>query len=190
MNWSTIITVTKTLLGVAKLIQPKKPLPVLVVENNWADSQLIQKALARIGVESVWSESLPAAKAQVAKNKFHMVILDIQFPKGDGLSFSDELFNDQPDLPVLFLTGHMPEIRIGADMVRVLSPGRVWSMSPKGHESGSLEQALRVALKMSNGMNGHMKSTELVMATWILCTLAACLGFIAGMISKLQLPKL
>jgi DNA-binding response OmpR family regulator len=189
MNLSTIIAVTKALLGVAKHIQPKKHLPVLVVEDDAADAHLIQMALKKIGVESVWVESLAAARAIIQDGKFHMVILDIQFPTGNGLKFSDDLYVDFPNLPVLFLTGHLPEIKIGPDVVRVLGPGRVWTMSPKGVESGSLEQALRVALKMSNGVNGHMKASELVLATWLLLFLTAALAFGLGFVYAGQLIK-
>lgn len=180
MSLSTFIAVMKALLGFARQMPTKKHLPVLLVEDNPDEAHLIQLVLRRIGVEAVIASGPDTAAALLANGKFRMVILDIQFPQGNGLDFSDQIYNEYPDLPVLFLTGHLPEIKVGPGTVRVLGPGRVYTMSSKGVESGSLEQALRVALKISNGVNGDYKPAELFVVAWVLCSVSAGIGMVVG----------
>lgn len=177
MNLQSLIWLAKTLLGLAKHLPAKKHLPVLLVEDSPLDAHLIQMVLQRQGVDSVVATSLGTARDLLRYRRFRMVIMDIVFPVGNGVDFANEIYPDFPELPVMFLTGHLPEIVVAPGMRRTLSAGRVWTMSAKGVESGSLEHALRQAIKSANGVNGDIKPSELFVVAWVLCTLSACVGF-------------
>ena len=58
------------------------------------------------------------ALSRVAANQYDGVILDVGLPDGDGVGFFAEIARMEPDLPVVFSTGHADEGALTAVLQR------------------------------------------------------------------------
>ena len=81
---------------------------VLVVEDTPANQQLVGALLRRAGCEVLLADSAEDAKAVLAGDLPAVILMDIQLPGQDGLSFTRELREDERTrhIPVIALTAH------------------------------------------------------------------------------------
>jgi len=84
------------------------PLPVLLVEDNPRDAELLEESLAdvdgaRVRLERV--ETLDAALGRVARGGVAVVLLDLNLPDSGGLATLRTFHARAPSVPVLVLTG-------------------------------------------------------------------------------------
>ena len=77
---------------------------LLLVEDDVSLGAVVQRGLVEHGHAVDWVRSLTAARRSVALNPYHLVILDLGLPDGDGLELCRELRADDNMARVLILT--------------------------------------------------------------------------------------
>jgi CheY-like chemotaxis protein len=91
---------------------------VLVVEDNPTNQKLIAAVLVRAGYEVTISGTAASAREALARRRPDLMLMDIQLPDQDGLSFTRELQADEATraIPIVALTAHA---MVGDDRVAV-----------------------------------------------------------------------
>lgn len=84
------------------------PLKVLVVEDDAVDRLAIRRAIAR-RADLDDAHDGPAAQKLLETRRYDVALLDYFLPGDTGLSVFSKLREKQPDLPVIFLSGHGSE---------------------------------------------------------------------------------
>jgi len=79
---------------------------VLVVEDERAVRQGLERVLAGAGWTVQAAEDLAGARRALAEDGTSCVLLDVRLPDGDGLQFLEELRRDRPNLPVIVATAY------------------------------------------------------------------------------------
>ena len=64
------------------------------------------QALALDGIKAQGFDSVEAISPALTKDYPGVVITDIRLPGVDGMAFLKQLADDDPDLPVILITGH------------------------------------------------------------------------------------
>jgi DNA-binding response OmpR family regulator len=77
---------------------------ILVVEDDPSLGRVVQRGLVETGHAVDLEPTLNAARRAVAINSYHLVVLDLGLPDGDGLSLCRELQHLEPRPRVLILT--------------------------------------------------------------------------------------
>jgi CheY-like chemotaxis protein len=78
---------------------------ILVVDDEPSVLTLLAEFLERHGYSVATAASYAEGKQRVHEDPFHLVILDIAFPDGDGMELLDNIKEAHPNLPVIMLTG-------------------------------------------------------------------------------------
>jgi len=81
---------------------------ILLVDDDSQVRATIGRGLVELGYVVREAESGHAALAIVAEERPHLVILDYRMPGLDGAETARELARLEPDLPIIFSTGHAP----------------------------------------------------------------------------------
>jgi len=81
---------------------------ILVVEDNEANQLLVSAVLQRDGYEVRIAGSAPEAREQMQDSRPDLILMDVQLPGQDGLSFTQQLKADPATraIPVVALTAH------------------------------------------------------------------------------------
>jgi two-component system response regulator (stage 0 sporulation protein F) len=79
---------------------------ILVVDDDPQVRATIARGLVELGYPAVEAESGPAALAAIRQERPQLVILDYVMPGMDGAETAREIALIEPDLPVVFSTGH------------------------------------------------------------------------------------
>lgn len=78
---------------------------VLLVEDSKEIYQMVNSAISSIS-DLDWSDTISNAKNKVQEKKYDIVLLDIELPDGNGLELCTHLQQNNPQLPIFFLTSH------------------------------------------------------------------------------------
>ncbi|WP_372994933.1 response regulator transcription factor [Marinobacter sp.] len=78
----------------------------LLIDDDDAFLQVLQRSLSRQGIESRLATSHQEAKAALDEGHFHRCVLDLNLAGESGLRLLPELLDMHPDLEVLVLTGY------------------------------------------------------------------------------------
>ena len=79
---------------------------ILIVDDEEAVRATIGRALTELGYPVREAADGPAALAAIAEERPELVILDYLMPGMDGAEVAREIAQIDPDLPVVFSTGH------------------------------------------------------------------------------------
>ena len=81
---------------------------ILVVEDNEANQMLTRAVLELAGFAVEVAGSAPEALERISERKPNMILMDVQLPGQDGLSFTRQLKSDPAfaTIPVVALTAH------------------------------------------------------------------------------------
>jgi two-component system, cell cycle response regulator DivK len=81
---------------------------ILVVEDNEANQMLVQAVLELEGYRVVLAGSTDEAREQLANETPALILMDVQLPGQDGLTFTRQLKEDPAtrDIPIVALTAH------------------------------------------------------------------------------------
>jgi two-component system, cell cycle response regulator DivK len=81
---------------------------ILIVEDNEANQMLERAVLELAGFSVDVAGSAPEASERIAENRPDLILMDIQLPGQDGLSFTQDLKRDPANagIPVVALTAH------------------------------------------------------------------------------------
>lgn len=80
---------------------------ILLVEDNQEIFQLVRSAVGDMA-SLKWAPTLELARKELAQKEFHILILDVELPDGNGIDFCQELQSNLKfkHVPILFLTAH------------------------------------------------------------------------------------
>lgn len=79
---------------------------LLIVDDDPGLQLAIREFMESRGFRVKTAGSVAEAKTVLRQDRFEMVILDYQLPDGDSLALLGELHDEDPNLPVILLTGH------------------------------------------------------------------------------------
>ena len=79
---------------------------ILIVDDEAPVRAMIGQAVAELGYRVVEAEDGPAALRAIESERPDLVILDYLMPGMDGTEVAREIAAIDPDLPVVFSTGH------------------------------------------------------------------------------------
>jgi two-component system response regulator (stage 0 sporulation protein F) len=79
---------------------------ILIVDDDDDVRAMIKRALHELGYPAMEAEDGQTALAIMAENMPDLVILDYVMPGMDGAEVAREIANIDPDLPIIFSTGH------------------------------------------------------------------------------------
>ncbi|HEY0627463.1 MAG TPA: response regulator [Allosphingosinicella sp.] len=79
---------------------------ILIVDDDRDVRAMISRALQELGYRPLEADGGPAALALLQGNKVDLVILDYMMPGMDGTEVAREIAAIDPDLPIIFSTGH------------------------------------------------------------------------------------
>ncbi len=99
-----------------------RPGPVLAVEDNATNRQVIGGLLTRFGIDATVVDSGEEALAILCRQHFAAVLMDIQMPGIDGLETTRRIRADEDDehhLPIIAMTAHA----MSGDRARCLEAG-------------------------------------------------------------------
>ncbi len=78
---------------------------ILVVDDDANLRELLTETLQAIGYQTTSATDGEEALREIRKNSFDLIITDVKMPIMDGISLLNTIKQQQPDLPVLFITG-------------------------------------------------------------------------------------
>ena len=95
---------------------------ILLVDDDPQVRATIARGLVELGYRVEQAESGPAALAIISGERPLLVILDYVMPEMDGAETAREIAKIDPDLPIIFSTGHsaLRALRQAADGAPVL----------------------------------------------------------------------
>lgn len=145
------------LMGLAKQIPAKNQHPILIVEDDDNDADMLKHYCEKYGASTERASSVRKAHELLLTKKFRLVLVDENLPDGSGLI----LFNYVPNnTPMSIVTGDR-------EISSKLHSGKNWSIILKGTHGGSLMEAIEDAILKANGVNGHCQPKSVVVSTWL-----------------------
>jgi two-component system response regulator HydG len=78
---------------------------LLVIDDEEAIRTLFNEFFSKRGYDVTLAENIAEAEACLKNQSFDLVLLDITLPDGNGLASLRKIKSDEPDLPVIILTG-------------------------------------------------------------------------------------
>ena len=79
--------------------------PILVADDNRGFAELLRATLEEAGYEVVTASTGLAAVACMEKHDIGLAVLDVLMPGISGDAVADRLLRENPDLPVILMTG-------------------------------------------------------------------------------------
>jgi len=86
----------------------KKPIRVLLIEDNPGDIRLIQEMIKDVGYnkfELIIKENLTDGIQSLSENEFQVILLDLSLPDSFGLDTFTRILDKAPETPIIILTG-------------------------------------------------------------------------------------
>ena len=119
---------------------------ILVVEDNLANQLLTTMVLNRDGFETAVAESAEDALEFIKSRRPDLILMDVQLPGMDGLTFASSLRSipEAAGVPVVALTSHA----MRGDRERAIAAGCVGYLS-KPIDTRTLSDELRALIKQS-----------------------------------------
>ena len=77
---------------------------ILLVEDSKEIYQMVVQSVAQIA-ELSWAKSVEEAKAEIAKQTFDLILLDVGLPDGNGIDFCSSIQSTHSHISIFFLTG-------------------------------------------------------------------------------------
>ncbi|HME88900.1 MAG TPA: response regulator [Chthoniobacterales bacterium] len=121
---------------------------VLVVDDDESLQNLFKLFLRKIGFSRVVVGTVKEALAALEKQKFDLVFLDLKLPDGPADDVYDVIKEDQPDCPVIVITGY-PD---SAMLDRILAKGPI-TVLKKPLKVEQLKETVRIL--------GHKEAVKL-----------------------------
>jgi DNA-binding response OmpR family regulator len=132
---------------------------VLLIEDNPGDARLVKEMLAEAGAKKFNLERVERVGEglkRLGQDSFHVILLDLSLPDGNGLDTVDRVCNVAPHIPVLILTGLDDEILA----IRAVQEGAQDYLVKGQMNSNLLMRALRYAIERKLGEEALRRSEE------------------------------
>lgn len=154
------------LMGLAQKIPAKNQHPILIVEDDDNDADMLKHYCEKYGATTERVSSVRKAHDLLLTKKYRLVLVDEHLPDGSGLLLTNYVPNNTP---ISIVTGDR-------DISNKLHSGKNWSIILKGTQGGSLMEAIEDAILKANGVNGHAQPQSVVFATWLFFAGAVGIG--------------
>lgn len=82
------------------------PMKILIVDDDRAICDYMQTLLERDGYQVKTMSDPTGVSAELKKNDYHLVILDLMMPKRDGIEVLREIRKQDKDIAVVIFTGY------------------------------------------------------------------------------------
>jgi len=92
---------------------------ILVAEDEIAVREFIRRVLEQRGHDVVTVSDGAEALVKLRKGPFDLLLTDIGMPNMDGLELALKVARDQPEMPVLMMSGYAVERRRAADLAEL-----------------------------------------------------------------------
>lgn len=79
---------------------------ILIIEDDTAFCQMLQKFLTRQGFDVSTAYSIQEAEAQLEVSDFELILSDVRLPKGSGVTLLPRLKRQSPSTQVILMTGY------------------------------------------------------------------------------------
>ncbi len=77
---------------------------ILLVDDEITVSRIIESNLLKSGYNVTTADSASSMRQVLAQDEFHLIILDILLPDGDGIEIICEIHHNSPNLPIIMIT--------------------------------------------------------------------------------------
>ena len=91
---------------------------VLIVDDDKAFLQVLSERMRHRGMEVSTAESAAAALQLLEKESYDAVLLDLMMPEMGGIEALQIMRRKQPEIQVIFLTGH-PSVSKGVEAMKL-----------------------------------------------------------------------
>ena len=94
-----------------KINPESNPLRVLILEDNPADAELIQRELKRVGIAFISHlvEGKREFKKALKEFQPQIILSDFKLPRFDGMAALEIARHEAPDIPFIFVSGSIGE---------------------------------------------------------------------------------
>jgi two-component system NtrC family response regulator len=143
---------------------------VLVVDDEPTPRQFLQQSLIDKGYATVEAGTLTEAQQHIDLGHADIVLLDINLPDGSGMRLLERLAQEQPDLPVIIITGYgdietaVDAMQSGAQdfLTKPIDNDRLLKALARASETVSLRQEL-----------DHLRQSRRAQYSWVVGETAA-----------------
>ncbi len=129
--------------------------PVWIIDDDRSIRWVLEKALAREGIEYKSFASADEARAELPGSLPQMVISDIRMPGSSGLDLLQKLRSEHPGLPVIIMTAY-------SDLESAVTAfqGGAFEYLPKPFDVNHAVALIRRAMEQSQRMNSHAEEEQ------------------------------
>ncbi len=129
--------------------------PVWIIDDDKSIRWVLEKALAREGIEFRSFASADEALSELPRGLPQMVISDIRMPGSSGLELLQKLRTDHPRLPVIIMTAY-------SDLESAVSSfqGGAFEYLPKPFDVNHAVELIRRALEQSQRKNAQAEEAQ------------------------------
>jgi CheY-like chemotaxis protein len=85
-----------------------KNIKILLIEDNPGDAYLVEEQLeefANFSYELLIAKTLDEALSVLKEQPFEVIVLDLGLPDSDGINTFFRIYNENPLIPIIILTG-------------------------------------------------------------------------------------
>lgn len=79
---------------------------ILLIEDDTSFATLLQNFLNRKGYETTVAYTFAEGLNKISKENYQLIMCDLRLPDGDGISLTQKVKLQFPDLPVILMTGY------------------------------------------------------------------------------------
>ena len=90
---------------------------ILIIEDDTAFCQMLQKFLTKNGFAVSTSYSIKEAEEQLAAKTFDIILSDVRLPKGNGVTLLPQVKRDSPKTQVVLMTGYA-EVKTAVNAIK------------------------------------------------------------------------
>ncbi len=128
---------------------------ILIIEDDTAFCQMLQKFLSRKGHEVQTSYTAPDAKTKFESFDFDLILTDLRLPDYDGIKLLTEIKEKNSRTQVILMTGYA---EVGS-AVNAMKKG-AYDYISKPFTPDEIEMVIESALKTRSSQNGALKNNN------------------------------
>jgi signal transduction histidine kinase len=132
---------------------------ILLIEDNEDDACLMREALTECTAPAIdleWVDRLGSGLTRLAHDSFDAVLLDLSLPDSQGLDTFDKVHTQNPEVPIVVMTGFDDE----GTAIQVVQRGAQDYLVKKHLDGDRLVRVLRYAIERHRGERRLRQSTE------------------------------
>jgi len=132
---------------------------ILLIEDNEDDACLMRETLAErtaLAIDLEWVDRLGSGLTRLVHDSFDAVLLDLSLPDSQGLDTFDQVHTQNPEVPIVVMTGFDDE----GTAIQAVQRGAQDYLVKKQLDGDRLVRALRYAIERHRAERRLRQSTE------------------------------